>query len=291
MTRLCVLGALHWDVLVQAPNLPRRDETVRGSAVAYDFGGKGGNQAVAAQRNGANTYFVGRLGQDGFGENLLRVLQESGLDLSQLQQDPGASGMSVAILEAGGEYGAVIVSEANLRIDAAQVTLDAETGLLLLQNEIPEAINLELAQRARANGSEVWLNAAPAREIGPALMGQLDVVIMNRVEAQFYQAFFPKPAYQRLSKIITKGADGLDLILPDGACQSFPAFEVPSLSSHGAGDVFVGALAAQRLAQIPWETALRYAQAAAALHVATPRRQRAAITPGDIKALMQKGAL
>jgi sugar/nucleoside kinase (ribokinase family) len=50
-------------------------------------------------------------------------------------------------------------------------------------------------------------------------------------------------------------------------------------------------LAAQRLAQIPWETALRYAQAAAALHVATPRRQRAAITPGDIKALMQKGAL
>ena len=75
MTRLCVLGALHWDVLVQAPNLPRRDETVRGSAVAYDFGGKGGNQAVAAQRNGANTYFVGRLGQDGFGENLLRVLQ------------------------------------------------------------------------------------------------------------------------------------------------------------------------------------------------------------------------
>ena len=113
---------------------------------------------------------------------------------------------------------------------------------------------------------------------------------MNRVEAQFYQAFFSKPAYQRLSKIITKGADGLDLILPDGACQSFPAFEVPSLSSHGAGDVFVGALAAQRLAQIPWETALRYAQAAAALHVATPRRQRAAITPGDINALMQKGA-
>ena len=291
MTRLCVLGALHWDVLVQAPNLPRRDETVRGSAVAYDFGGKGGNQAVAAQRNGANTYFVGRLGQDGFGENLLRVLQETGLDLSQLQQDPGASGMSVAILEAGGEYGAVIVSEANLRIDAAQVSLDAETGLLLLQNEIPEAVNLELAQRARANGSEVWLNAAPARDIGPALMGQLDVVIMNRVEAQFYQDFFSKPAHQRLSKIITKGADGLDLILPDDACQSFPAFEVPSLSSHGAGDVFVGALAAQRLAQIPWEPALRYAQAAAALHVATPRHQRSEITPSDIKALIQNSAL
>ena len=85
MTRLCVLGALHWDVLVQAPNLPRRDETVRGSEVAYDFGGKGGNQAVAAQRNGAKTYFVGRLGQDEFGKSLFRVLQKSGLDLSQLQ--------------------------------------------------------------------------------------------------------------------------------------------------------------------------------------------------------------
>ena len=268
MTRLCVLGALHWDVLVQAPNLPQRDETVRGSEVAYDFGGKGGNQAVAAQRNGAETYFVGRLGQEA-----------------------GAGGMGVAVLETGGEYGAVIGSEANLRIDAAQVSLDAETGLLLLQNEIPEAINLALGQLARANGSEVWLNAAPAREIGPALMGQLDVVIMNRVEAQFYQAFFSNPAYQRLTKIITKGADGLDLILPDGACQSFPAFEVPSLSSHGAGDVFVGALAAQRLAQIPWESALRYAQAAAALHVATLRHQRSEITPSDIKALIQNSAL
>ena len=89
---------------------------------------------------------------------------------------------------------------------------------------------------------------------------------------------------------MSNGADGLEVVLADGAGHSFPAFEVRFLASHGAGDVFVGALAAQRLAQIPGESALRYAQAAAALHVATPRRQRAAITPGDIKALLHKGA-
>lgn len=90
------------------------------------FGGKGGNQAVAAARMGAEVHFAGRAGSDAFGDVIRETLHASHIDISQLQRDTGASGMSAAILNADGDYGAVIVSAANLNIDEGQVRVPAE---------------------------------------------------------------------------------------------------------------------------------------------------------------------
>ena len=98
-----VVGALHLDVIVNAPRLPRLDETLIGDAVDYAFGGKGGNQAVSAARMGAKTAMAGRVGNDRFGEQILAVLQSSGVDHTRVHSDDGASGMSVAIVDAGGK--------------------------------------------------------------------------------------------------------------------------------------------------------------------------------------------
>ena len=73
--------------------MPALDETVTGSGVDYVFGGKGGNQALAAARMGADVSFAGRAGSDRFGDLLRETLQSSGIELSQLQKDLGASGM------------------------------------------------------------------------------------------------------------------------------------------------------------------------------------------------------
>ena len=115
---LLVAGSLHLDVVLRAPHLPALDETVTGSAVNYVFGGKGGNQAVCAARMGADVHFVGRAGSDRFGDMIRETLVASGANLAQLQQDSGPSGMSAAILNSDGDYGAVIVSAANLNIEA-----------------------------------------------------------------------------------------------------------------------------------------------------------------------------
>lgn len=259
-----VVGSLHLDVVLRAPRLPGVDETVTGSAVDYVFGGKGGNQALAAARMGANVLFAGRAGSDRFGDMIRETLGDTRIDLTQLQHDAGPSGMSAAIVDRNGDYGAVIVSAANLNIDAEAIEVPGGTSVVVLQNEVPEAVNVIVAQKARAAGAQVWLNAAPARPLPDALIDAADVLIVNRVEAEFYA---DKVGSRRL--LTTLGAEGVAF---EG--RTWQAYSVDVVSTHGAGDMFVGALAAEVDAGQSITDAIPFAQAAAALHVSIALSQR-----------------
>ncbi|MBY0396923.1 MAG: ribokinase, partial [Thermoleophilia bacterium] len=142
---ILVAGALHLDVVVTAPRLPRLDETLPGTSVAYPLGGKAGNQAMAAARMGARVALAGRVGTDAAGPRLISALDEGGVDRTQVRTVAGESGMSVAIVTEGGGYGAVIVPGVNRTIDAGEIVVERGTRLLLLQNEIAETVNLSLA--------------------------------------------------------------------------------------------------------------------------------------------------
>jgi len=290
-----VCGSLHLDVIVDAPHLPRLDETVTGTTVAYAFGGKGGNQAVAAARMGAPTAMAGRVGDDAFAIRLRATLTEAGVDQTQVRTTFGPSGMSVAIIEPSASYGAVIVSAANLLIDPDEVTIPHGTTIVILQNEIPEPVNLAVATRARTSGAKVLLNAAPARAMSPALLAQTDILIVNRVEAADLlgipdTALDPIPAAAALTNlgparvILTLGGGGL--VLHDGTTTHQPAHQVTAISTHGAGDAFIGALAAQLATGATLPTACAFAQAAAALHVSTVVTERARITPAKVQAFL-----
>lgn len=261
---LLVVGALHLDVVVRAPHIPQPDETLAGSGVDYVFGGKGGNQALAADRLGAQVHFAGRAGSDAFGDILRARLGASQINTSQLQRDPGPSGMSSAIVNDAGDYCAVIVSAANLAIEADQINLPPETSVVLLQNEVPQAVNLAIARRAQAAGVSVWLNAAPARPLPDDLLAAIDLLIVNRVEAAFYADLTQKP-----DVLTTLGAEG---VAYGGV--TYPACDVAVTSTHGAGDMFVGALAACVSQGARILDALPRAQAAAAWLVSTPVAQR-----------------
>lgn len=276
---LLVVGSLHLDVVVQAPHLPARDETVTGSAVDYVFGGKGGNQALAAARMGADVHFAGRAGTDRFGDIIRETLAQARINTDQLQHDDGPSGMSVAVVEAQGDYGAVIVSAANLKIDADAIDIPEGTTLLLLQNEIPEAVNLAVAQKAQAAGVQVWLNAAPARAVSPDLMQMIDLLIVNSVENAFYKDL------EGPARLTTLGPDGVHY-----AGRPHPAHSVNVISTHGAGDAFVGALAAEVTSGQSIQDAIPFAQAAAALHVSTPLDKRPGITPQTVRAFQRTQA-
>jgi ribokinase len=127
-------GALNLDMIVPAPRLPRRDETLVGQGVRYAFGGKGGNQAVTVARKGARVAMAGAVGSDSFGADLLASLGAAGAGSGQVLRLAGVPGMSVAICDRDGNYGAVIVSAANLALDPAFITLPEKTGILLLRN-------------------------------------------------------------------------------------------------------------------------------------------------------------
>lgn len=281
---ILVVGALHLDVVVTAERLPRLDETLPGRAVDYVVGGKGANQALAAARAGGRVAMAGRVGADAFAQTLLAALDAAGVDRAQVRRTPGASGMSVAIVDARGGYGAVIVSAANLALRADEIAVPPGTTLVLLQNEIPEAVNLEVAQAARAAGARVVLNAAPARALPEELWAALDLLVVNRGEAAALTGVTeadldPSEAARALrargpgAVIVTLGADGLVCAAPDGV-RARPAQRVAVASTHGAGDAFLGALAAAWAGGADLVDAAEAGQAAAARHVATPTAER-----------------
>ncbi|MFN6925812.1 MAG: PfkB family carbohydrate kinase [Tabrizicola sp.] len=292
---LCA-GSLHHDVIVDAPGLPRPDQTLAGRSVQYAFGGKGGNQAVAAARAGAEAHMAGAVGSDDVAILLREALDAAGVRRSAVQTHPGASGMSVAISLPDGSYAAVIVSGANLLFRPEAVQLPKGCALLLLQNEIPEAANLVLAARAREEGLRTILNAAPARSVSRELLALTDLLVVNRGEAADLLArpeagLDAEGAARDLAAggpgavIVTLGAEGL-VVAEGGRLHQQPARRVPVVSTHGAGDAFIGGLAAEWARGAPLHEAAAFGQAAAALHVSRPVDQRAGIDEAAIRAAL-----
>ncbi|HEY0792124.1 MAG TPA: ribokinase [Chthoniobacterales bacterium] len=298
LSPVAVLGSLHLDILVHAPDRPKKGETLPGSAWGYKAGGKGGNQAVAAAQFGARASMVGRVGNDDFGGRLLNHLKNAGVDAEHVRTDPeAASGMSVAIIDAEGDYGAVIVSGANLLLssqdleDAREVIRDAQ--ILVLQNEVLELTNVAAAQLARGYGVRVILNAAPARPLGPALAANVDVLVVNAVEAEMICgiAVTSLPAATEAAALLSKQvatvvvtAGGLGLAVAERGSTPYAeaAHPVNLVDTHGAGDAFIGALAARWAGGVPVTEAVRFANAAAALFVSTPTDQKKTVTSAQV---------
>ncbi len=291
---VAVLGSLHLDIMVHAPDRPKKGETLPGSAWMYKAGGKGGNQAVAAAQFGAQAFMIGRVGDDDFGKRLLSHLRSANVDTKHVRTDPAAgSGMSVAIIDAEGDYGAVIVSGANLRLAEEDVreALDVlqHASVLVLQNEIPDATNLFAAEFAKAHGARVVLNAAPARPLDPQLAANIDILVVNAVEAEMMcgvavaNLAAATEAAARLSSQVTNvivTAGGMGLAVAEGGQppQAYPAHAVSLVDTHGAGDTFIGALAAQLAQGASLSEATRFANAAASLFVSTPTDQKKSVT-------------
>lgn len=283
---IVVVGSLHYDIMVDAPDRPRKGETVTGHAWRPKFGGKGGNQAVAAAAAGAEVRMVGAVGNDDFGKFLLGALAAGGVDTAHVTTvGTAGSGMSVAITDAEGDYGAVIVSGANLRMNAGAIAAsDIWQGskVLVLQNEIPEPVNIAAARAARSAGARVCLNAAPYRTMSDELLGLVDVLLVNAIEAEqlggspvtdLAAAGRSAAALARRFPmvVVTAGGDGVAGATQDGPPVLLPALPVKLVSTHGAGDVFVGVLATALAAGVcSFSDCLAAANKGAAAHVSKP---------------------
>ena len=166
----------------------------------------------------------------------------------------------------------ITVSTANHHAHRWIDSMDALKPMHHLQNSAPRS----------SAGAKIWLNAAPAKRIENNLLSLLDLCIVNRIEAEFYDFDNEEKIKNNLTIIKTLGHQGLEMIETGGSTQKIPAFNVNVVSSHGAGDMFIGALAARYLEGDPIESALKYAQGAAALHISRPENERKEITPKKV---------
>ncbi len=254
------------DLVFGLADLPGPGQTVLASSLHSEPGGKGGNQAVAAARAGADVQLVAALGADATGAALRKHLQDNGVGLVGTVSLPVPSGTAAIMVGANAENMIVVAPGANghLTLDSAHVrAVVADCDVLLLQLEIPPATALAAARLAKDSGATVVLNASPAGT-DPHALAELaavtDVVIVNEIEAA--QWHWPVPHL-----VITRGADGAVHRTPDGETH-VPAPEVEALDTTGAGDVFAGVLAAGWTADPAH--ALRRAVTAGALATLTP---------------------
>lgn len=286
-----VFGSLHYDIAVNGPARPRKGETVTGTSWYPKCGGKGGNQAVSAARAGARTEMIGAVADDDFGRTLIANLAAKGVGHAHVRRDAERStGMSVAIFDADGDYGAVIVSGSNLTLgdedlEAASELL-ASSAVLVLQNEIPDAANVAAAKRVRSAGGEVLLNAAPARTLSPELVALVDVLVVNAIEAEMLSGMDvvetlegALAAARRLAGsyphvVVTAGGAGVAYANAQGETVTIDPIRITVASTHGAGDEFIGVLAASRARGFGFPEALDLANRAAAKLVSTPEDQR-----------------
>ena len=286
--RIVVLGSLHYDIMMDAPDRPRKGETVTGRSWHPKCGGKGGNQAVAAARSGASTAMIGAVGRDEFGAALLANLDRAKVDRAGVDVLDGiASGMSVAIFDDDGDYGAVIVSGSNLAISADRCGEARLRGadVLVLQNEIPEAANLAAAGTARRLGVKTILNAAPARAFATGLPAFVDILVVNAIEAEMLGGGVVTSTAGALDAaraltsycaavLVTAGGDGVAYADRAGLEHVVPAVPVIVASTHGAGDTFVGTFAAALARGQSMESCIDAANRAAARLVSTPEAER-----------------
>lgn len=235
-TRVCVVGSVNMDLVFDVAALPRPGETVLASKLTYTLGGKGGNQAVAAARAGAQVQFVGAVGDDSAGEQLRAHLRANGVDVDATVRASGPSGTAVIIVDAGAENTIVVAPGVNAQLELTGVPA---CDVLLTQLEIPVTTALFAARAASAAGAVVIVNASPSGQdpdVLAELAGYADVVIANEREADEWP-------YQPTHFVVTLGERGARYAGPDGRFE-VRAPAVTPVDTTGAGDVFAGVLAA-----------------------------------------------
>jgi ribokinase len=264
-----VVGSINVDQVVTVDRLPLPGETLIGSSMTLSPGGKGANQAVAAARRGARTVMIGAVGDDGRADDALPYLRSSGVDVSGVDTVPGPTGLAIVSVGGDSENTIVVVPGANGAVGASAVGSHSaalsEAAVVVLQGEIPVDGIAAAVQHA---GGRVVLNLAPVIDVPADVVKAADPLVVNEHEGRLLLAAWGAAgasaagaasdeearvddesvvaslrAQGVTSVVMTRGAAGA--IVSDASGTVLVASpKVAAVDSSGAGDAFVGALAA-----------------------------------------------
>ncbi|GAA4528600.1 ribokinase [Brachybacterium paraconglomeratum] len=303
--QVLVIGSATVDLTTFSARLPGPGETLLGDAFSLVMGGKGANQAVAAARAGAETRFVGCVGDDLFAPLVREGLSVAGVELTHLREVPGQTGIAHIRVDGAGENDIVMVPLANDALGADQIdaALDEAAptgGVLLTQLEIPAAATLHAIRGARARGFTVVLDPAPARELDEQIWPLIDVVTPNETEAALLTGIAVAGREEAVragrwflqrgvgAALITMAGAGSVLVTRDEVLDIAP-HPVTVVDTTAAGDAFAGYLAAGLAGGQGLTDAIQQAGAAGA--IAVTRRGASPSIPGldEVQQLLADG--
>ncbi|CAI3401633.1 MAG: ribokinase [Enterococcus cecorum] len=259
MNAITVIGSINLDRTICLSHMPQIGETMHTKEIFSAGGGKGANQAVAAKRLGANTYFIGAVGEDEAGKLMLELLSEEEINLDAVANVKGeATGQAYIMVDDLGQNSIMIHAGANNAFTPAHVqahqAIIEKSDFIIAQFESHLASTIQAFEIAKKAGVKTILNPAPAMEKVPEeLLRLTDIIIPNETETEILtgikitdEASMQKAA-QKLHDlgiegvIITVGSKGAYYDV-HGESGIVPAFKVEAKDTTAAGDTFIGAL-------------------------------------------------
>ena len=275
---LTVFGSINVDLTFRVPHLPRMGETVLTPSLSRAVGGKGANQAAAAARDGAETRFIGCVGEDAFGAMARAALADIGVDASLLLTTAEATGLAAVWVDAEGRNQIAVASGANgaLRATAFAAAPTVPNEHVVLQMETPADEVAAVIDAAKRRGAIVILNLAPALPLPAAALRAVDVLVLNEQEAAAVCGVLGCRREGAQEQLAALAAElGTTIIITLGAAGAIgaagtarwraPALPVAAVDTTGAGDCFVGVLAAAMLRGLTLPEAMRRAAVAGSL--------------------------
>ena len=283
---ILVFGSINMDITAYVPRIPKPGETLHGHSYINVPGGKGNNQAVCCARLGADTKFIGRVGDDAFGPEVLDIVSKENVDLTQVLVDKEhGTGLALISVDDSAENAIIVIAGANKALDDSDVerAISVMDGakVLMLQLEVSLEPNFKAAKEAKQRGLTVILDPPPTYPIPDEVFPTIDFITPNEVETEGILGFMPsnpeeaaKAAAMLREKgvktaIIKMGAHGAYYDSPDG--KGFVnAFKVNPIDTVAAGDAFNGGLAVALAEGRDIAEAVRWGAAAGA--IATTRK-------------------
>lgn len=278
---IVVVGSSNIDLIVRLSHLPKPGETVGNGELSRAHGGKGANQAVAAARSAAQVSFISALGNDEFGQLMLKDFRKNGINTDYIREIQGVpTGTAQIWVDAQGENSIAVAPGANHHLTPDYIdecrTLLSGAELILLQLEIPMETVEYVIEFAASLGKKVMLNAAPAQKLERKHIKPLHSLVVNETEAAMITGMpvQNQPEVEAAARallqmgaemiVITLGAQGA-YFLTRREQKLVDTYTVKPVDTTAAGDVFCGVLAAEMIRKNKPAEAIRFANAAAAL--------------------------
>jgi len=267
MKKIFVVGSINTDLVIKAPYMPQKGETLTGEGFFTAHGGKGANQAVAAARLGGKVIMCGCVGNDGFGKESIASLQADGVDVSHIRSVNNMPTGTAVIIVVDCDNRIILDKGANGCLTKQDIdkTLEmAQAGdIYLTQLENPIDIIGYGLKKAKEKGMLVVLNPAPANlQIEPYL-GYCDLITPNETEVELLGG--RETLLKKVDKLlVTLGGEGFEIITKNGS-QKYPCIKITPVDTTAAGDTLCGGLVAYLAEGYSLEEAAKFGSKAATI--------------------------
>ena len=277
MKNILVIGSLNMDLVINTDRMPQAGETIHGNGFAHFPGGKGANQASACARAGGNVKMLGKVGDDAYGDILLKNLSQDGVNINGIEREKISTGVAV-ITVFNGENSIILDKGANGLVDRDYIDRHIDAidwaDYIIMQYEIPMETVVYVAQIVKSKGKTLIIDPAPMMEAPSELYRMADIILPNETEtAQLVgegndDEASVKKMYELGCKnvIMTLGKKGSIYYNGENMINQ-PAYKVKAIDTTGAGDCFTGSMVAALASDKTMEEALEFASKASAIAV------------------------